>query len=410
MDASERVGMSELILKHALKNAVEHEGVAHISAVVNKVVGEQPKLRQQMDKLVAETQEIIDSVNKMKPDEQRRRLLELWPNALEKKPEPPKKLPPLQNVGETVVLRFAPNPNGPPTMGAARVAILNDEYAKMYKGQLVLRFDDTDPRTKKPLRDAYDWYIEDFKWLGIKPDRTIYMSQRLPLYYEHAEKLIGLGNMYACSCPQEKFKKLRDKGEECNHRHEEVREIINIWTKMKAGDFKEGEMVMRVKTNMKHPNPAIRDWVAFRILEAEHPLVENKYHAWPMLDFASAVEDHLSGITHIIRGKELRHSTERQKYLYNYFGWTYPETKYVGRVAIHEFGKLSTSAMARDIAAGKYSGWDDPQLPTIRALRKRGFTAEAIREFWLSFGLTERDVSASMEILEAINRKTKAKL
>jgi glutamyl-tRNA synthetase len=174
---------------------------------------------------------------------------------------------------------------------------------------------------------------------------------------------------------------------------------------MLDGVYDEGEVVIRIKTDMRHRDPAIRDWVAFRIIYEGHPLVGDKYHVYPMLDFESAIEDHLNGITHIIRGKDLIDSERRQQYIYKYLGWKYPITKHWGRVSIHEFGKVSTSTLKKEIDSGKYSGWDDPKLPTIKALRRRGFEAEALKNFFLSLGVGENDVAVSMKNLYAENRR-----
>jgi glutamyl-tRNA synthetase len=163
--------------------------------------------------------------------------------------------------------------------------------------------------------------------------------------------------------------------------------------------------VLRIKTDIKHPDPALRDWAAFRILEAEHPLVGRKYRVWPMLDFESAIEDHVRGVTHIIRGIDLMDSGLKQKYIYGYFGWKYPEVILWGRIQLDELGKFSTSRMAADIASGLFSGWDDPRLPTLRALRRRGILPEAIRELMLSLGLSDSAAALSLENLYAINRK-----
>ncbi|MCZ7405043.1 MAG: glutamate--tRNA ligase family protein, partial [Candidatus Methanoperedens sp.] len=160
-------------------------------------------------------------------------------------------------------------------------------------------------------------------------------------------------------------------------------------------------------TDIAHKDPAIRDWVAFRIIKTPHPRpqVGDKYVAWPLLDFEGAVEDHLLGTTLIIRGKDLTDSETRQRYVYKYMGWTYPETMHWGRVQIHEFGKLSTSGLKKAIAEGTYTGWDDPRVPTIRALRRRGIRAEALRKFMIDLGLGETDISLSLDTLYAENRK-----
>lgn len=306
---------------------------------------------------------------------------------------------------KNVRMRFAPNPNGPPTLGSARGIVINSYLAKKYNGKFILRFDDTDPKTKAPMLEAYDWYIEDCKFLNAEPDEIYYASERIHLYYPYAEKLIQMGKAYACFCSPDEFKKLKDEKKPCKHRNTDAKENLEIWKDMLKGKYNEGEVVLRIKTDIQHKNPALRDWVGFRILYAEHPRVKNKYHLWPLLDFESAIEDHLLKITHIIRGKDLENSEKKQKFIYDYFGWTYPKVIHWGRVKVEEFGKLSTSAIKKGIENGIYTGWDDVKLPTIRALKRRGITAEAIIKVIISLGITENFVSISMENLFSENRK-----
>jgi glutamyl-tRNA synthetase len=397
--------MRDLILKWALKNAVEHGGKASAGAVVNKVMGE-AKEKPDIKALGKEIAAVVADVNAMPVDEQQKKLLAMWPEALEKKEETQKELPELPGaVQGRVVLRMAPNVNGPMHIGHSRGLILNDEYAKRYAGRLILRFDDTDPDVKKPVPEAYQWHINDCEWLGVKVDSVSYASDRIPIYYKFAEKLIEAGGAYACSCAQEAAQKARRCGAACEHREQPATKSLAEWKAMLAGKYEKGQMVLKMKTDMCHPNPAVRDWVGFRIVRENHPRVGDKYRVWPMLDFSSAIDDHELGVTHILRGKELATSTLRQKYVYERLGWRYPEVKYWGRVAIHEFGKISKTDIARAIKEGKYRGWDEPRLPTLMGLRARGIRPEAIRRFWLSLGFTERDISASMAILESLNRK-----
>jgi glutamyl-tRNA synthetase len=398
--------MRELVLKHALKNALDH-GKAQVGAVMSKVLGEDASLRAKAKDVAKEVSSVIKEIDKWPEAKKRAELEKLWPGAFAEKPKEERKgLPELPNaVRGRVHVRFAPNPNGPPTLGSSRGMVINHAYARMYDGRLTYRFDDTDPETKRPLLEAYDWYVEDAEWLGCKPDKVIAASDRIPEYYKAAKQLIDKGGAYVDECPAEEFRKLKAAGKACEHRGRSVKQNLELWQKMLDGKFEEGEAVLRVKTDMAHPDPAIRDWVAMRVLTEPHPRVGDKYVVWPLLDFESAIEDHLQGVTHIIRGKDLRDSTERQKYVYKCLGWEYPETLYWGRVAVLEFGKLSTSGIAAGIKAKKFSGWDDPRLPTIQALRRRGFDPEAIRLLWEQLGLSEKDVQISMEGLEALNRK-----
>ncbi|MDK2782265.1 MAG: glutamyl-tRNA synthetase [Archaeoglobi archaeon] len=394
----------ELILKHALANALKY-GKAEKGAVIGKVVAEAPELKKELRNLMPVFDEVISYVNSLSKEEGERILREISPELLERRKERKEVtgLPPLD--AEHPVMRFAPNPNGPPTLGSARGMVINGEYAKMHDGKLILRFDDTDPKTKRPIPEAYDWYVEDFEWLGYKPDVIIAASERIPIYYEYAEKLIEMGFAYVCECSREEFKKFKDSSRACPHRDRTSEDNLELWEKMLSGELSPGEAVLRIKTDMQHPDPAVRDWVAFRIIDVPHPRVGDRFRVWPTLDFESAIEDHLQNVTHIIRGKDLRDSEARQRYIYSYFNWEYPKTIYWGRLKIHEFGKLSTSMIAKGIQEGIYSGWDDVRLPTLRALRRRGITAEAIRRFFISLGVGENDISISMENLYAENRK-----
>ncbi len=397
--------VAKSILKHALKNAVEH-GEPNAKAIIGSVLAAEPSLRGDVKAVAEGVRGAMQEIAGWSAEKRRKELLKMWPDALKKRERAAKEaLGPLPNSNGKVVMRFAPNPNGPPTLGSSRGIVINGEYCKRYNGKLICRFDDTDPSLKKPLKEAYDWYLEDMEWLGYPPDKVVYASDRIPKYYKVAEELIMKRHAYVCTCPAEKFRKLKAEGKECPCRSQGNHEAMGLWKKMLNGGFGEGEAVLRIKTDMRHKDPAIRDWVAFRIRHGEHTRAGKKYIVWPMLDFEGAVEDHLLGTTHIIRGKDLRDSTERQKYIYRYMGWEYPVTLYWGRVAVHEFGKLSTSGISKGISEGKYGGWDDPRLPTIRALRRRGFQAEAIVKFWMGLGLSEKDVRASMATIEAFNKK-----
>ena len=396
--------MRDAILKQALKNALEH-GKADPKAVIGRVLASEPALRANGKEVAAEAAKIVAEINAWSDDKKRGELLRLWPEALDKKKEEKREgLRPLPNVNGPVVMRFAPNPNGPPTLGSSRGIVINSQYCKQYNGRFICRFDDTDPSLKKPMLEAYDWYLQDMEWLGCAPDKVIYASDHVAEYYKVIEQLLAMRHAYVCTCPAEEFRKLKAKGKECPCRHQTNADALAMWGKMLAGGYKEGEAAVRIKTDMQHPDPAIRDWVAFRVRYGDHPRAGHKYNVWPMLDFESAIQDHMQAVTHIVRGKDLRDCTERQKYVYNYLGWTYPETLYWGRVAVLEFGKLSTSGILKGIEEGKYTGWDDPRLPTIRAMRRRGFDAQAITRFWIELGLSEKDVKVSMGTIEAFNR------
>ncbi|SES81126.1 glutamyl-tRNA synthetase [Methanococcoides vulcani] len=399
------------IEKFALQNAVKYGKTPQLGAVMGRVMGSCPHLRPLAKDVGPMIQQILDEVSKESPEAWQSRLEAIAPELIEElntKKVPDKGLKPLDVAeGETVVMRFAPNPNGPPTLGSTRGIVVNSEYVRRYGGKFIIRFDDTDPQTKRPMLEAYDWYIEDCTWLDAKPDKVVIASDHMEVYYDYARKLIEMGHAYVCFCEGGDFKKFKDAKEPCPHRGQSPVVNLEHWDKMLAGDYEEKAAVVRIKTDIKHKDPALRDYGAFRIVKTPHPRPEvgDKYVVWPLLDFEGAIEDHELGMTHIIRGKDLMDSEKRQGYIYNYLGWDYPKTTHWGRIKMHEFGKFSTSGLRQAIEEGEYSGWDDPRLPTLRALRRRGIRPEAIRKFMIEMGVGETDVSISMDTLYAENRK-----
>jgi glutamyl-tRNA synthetase len=176
---------------------------------------------------------------------------------------------------------------------------------------------------------------------------------------------------------------------------------------MLSGGYGEGEAIVRVKTDLGHPNPAVRDWPALRIIDPErhpHPRVGSAYRVWPLYNFACGVDDHLMGITHIIRGKEHYTNMVRQKYMYAHFGWEYPEAIHYGRLKVAG-AELSKSKILRAVEAGLVSGFSDPRLPTLMALRRRGILPEALRGLAIEVGPKPVDATISWENLYARNRK-----
>lgn len=396
-----------LIKKHALVNAIRYGGKAEVKAVVGKVLSERPDLKQMAQEIFKLSNLIISEINSMSFVEQQELAKKLGISITkEKTKEQRHTLPPLPNVHKyaRIKVRFAPNPDFAIHLGNSRAAILNDEYAKMYNGVFILRFEDTSPSVKPPMLEAYDAIREDLKWLGVDWHEEYIQSQRIEIYYDHAEKIIEMGGAYVCTCNPELFRKLVISSSPCPCRGLSVEEHLRRWDKMLSGVFKRGEAVMRIKTDLTHPNPAVRDWPAMRIDTKPHPLQGNKYRVWPLYNFACAIDDHLMGITHILRGKEHEINTIRQQYLYKYFGWEYPEVIHYGRLKI-EGTILSKSKMRQGIEEGKFVDWSDPRLGTIAALRKRGILPETIRQIIIEVGIKPSEATISWENLEAMNRK-----
>jgi len=398
------VDVRELALKHALKNAYTHGGKAQLKAVITAIIAEEPEIRKKVKEIIPIVKEVVEEVNKMSLEEQEKLLKERFPEALQEKPKEVKKgLPPLPNAEKgKVKTRFAPNPDFYMTLGNARPAIVSHEYARMYEGKFVLRFEDTDPRTKRPMPEAYEAIKEDLEWLGIRWDELYFQSHRMEIYYDLLKELIRRGGAYVCTCPPERWRELRDAGKPCPHRDEPPEVHLERLEKIFAGEYGEGEAVVRVKTDLKHPDPSVRDWVAFRIIDTSkhpHPLTGDEYRLWPTYNFAAGVDDYLMGITHVLRAREHQQNTVKQRFLYEHFGWKMPEVIHFGRLKLEGF-VLSKSKMREMGLRG-----DDPRLATIRGLRRRGFAPEAIREIMIEVGVKKSDASISFSNLAAVNRK-----
>ena len=404
--------IEEEILRIALLNAIKHDGKAKVKPVLGRLLAVRPELRVNVRDLMPVVKNVVQSVNDLTLAEQRRIVEERWPQALAEaveKEEKERALPPLPNVEkyDRVVTRFAPNPDCALHLGSARAIILSHEYARIYKGRFLLRFEDTDPRLKRSALQFFEMIREDLLWLGCKWDEEYIQSDRVQIYYEYAERLLEDGKAYICTCTPEEFRAKILLKEPCSCRGLEPSESLSRWEKMLDGSYGEGEAVMRVKTDLNHPNPAIRDWPAFRIIDTRrypHPRVGDKYRVWPLYNFASGIDDHLLGVTHIIRGKEHLSNQLRQEYLYRHLGWEYPEAIHYGRLKIVG-ASLSKSKILRDVRSGLYEGWDDPRLATFAALRRRGIRPEAIRRLIIEIGPRSADIVLSWENLYAHNRK-----
>ena len=403
------IELKELIRKAALLNAVSHDGKAQAGAIVGKILGERQDLRTKVKDLSSVINTIVNEVNSLPTAEQKAVVEKNWPETQKKEKAEEKRLPPLPNTDKysQIVTRFSPNPDCVLHLGSARAIILSHEYARMYNGKFILRFEDTDPKVKRPSLIFYDSIRQDLKWLGCKVDEEYIQSDRLPIYYDYTGRLIRDGNAYVCECPPEEFKKKTLAKEFCPCRLLSAAENLERWNRMLSGGYMEGQAVVRVKTELEHPNPAVRDWPALRVIDTKkypHPRVGSKYIVWPLYNLAAGLDDHLMGVTHIIRGKEHYTNMVRQKYMYDYLGWKYPEAIHYGRLKITGTF-LSKSKIIQGVKDGIYAGFDDPRLGTFAALRKRGITPEAIKKMIIDVGIKSNDVTLSWENLYSYNRK-----
>ncbi|MCH1770594.1 MULTISPECIES: glutamate--tRNA ligase [Metallosphaera] len=399
--------LEEIVYKYALWNAVKHNGQAQVGPVVSKVFAERPELKANAKEVVKLAEKMVAKVNAMSLEQQTAEL-QKYPELLEeRKKEEKKTLSPLPNVKGTVVTRFAPNPDGPLHLGNARAAVLSFEYAKMYKGKFILRFDDTDPKVKKPIKEAYDWIRDDLRWLNITWDLEFKASERMSAYYNVAKVMLEKGFAYVDTLSDAEFKAWRDSRNKTVYKPRTNPPEVNLelWEKMLNGDFDEGKAVVRIKTNPEDPDPSKIDWVMLRIIDTKrnpHPIAGDKFRVWPTYNFATAVDDHEFGITHILRAKEHMTNTEKQRWVYDYMGWEMPTVLEFGRLKLEGF-MMSKSKIRGMLETG--SERDDPRLPTLAGLRRRGIIPDTVREIIIQVGLKVTDATISFDNIASVNRK-----
>jgi glutamyl-tRNA synthetase len=388
----------------ALQNAIQYDGKADKKSVLSKFLGAHPEWREKVKELMPELDNVLEEVNNLSIEAQQQDLSQVAPELLTQ-PEKTKNkgLPEISNVPSEggVVMRFAPGPSGPLHIGHSRAIVLNDEYVKRYGGKLIIRIEDTNPL--KIDRDAYDMIIDDLDWLGVKYHDIVIQSDRFEIYYDHAKKLLESGQAYICECDPETWRELKRNQKPCPDRDLPQEVQLERWSKMLDHGYAQGEVSFVVKTDLNHPNPAVRDFVGLRVIDSPHPKTGDKYWLYPAYNYSCAIDDHLLEMTHILRGKDHLNNTHRQKYVYQYLGWATPEFIHYGWVSIEDT-ILKTSEIRDGIDKGQYSGWDDVRLGTFRALRKRGFEPDAIRKYWLEVGTKEVDIKFSWKTLFALNK------
>jgi len=396
--------LRDILFLCALQNAVKYGGVPQAGAVVGMVMSSHPEFRPRAKEVASLAKEAIADVAALSSENRIAQIQARAPemfDAIYAKHEHRKVLPDLESAEHGVVMRFAPNPSGPLHIGHARAAVLNDAYVKQYGGRYILRIEDTDPKRVDP--EAYEMVKEDIAWMGLGITENVTQSERLPLYYDLCRQLIEKGGAYVCTCDNERFKELKMAKTACLCRDQPVKKNLHLWEKMLDHTFREGEATVRIKTDLSHPDPAMRDFPAFRILDSPpHPKV--KAHVYPLMNFSVVADDHLLGVTHVIRGKDHIANTRRQRYIYDHFGWDVPVYRHYGRMGI-EGVVLSTSQMRLGINEGTYTGWDDIRLGTLRALARRGISPDAVRNAVLAIGIGETDISFSWDNLYAENKK-----
>ena len=392
--------MKELILKWVLKNALDHGGKAQLGAVIPKVIGEDPKLKSQIKDIAKTGKELVSEINKLSIEEQKSRLKKIAPELLVKQEVKPRELAPLPGDTSNVVVRIPPGPEKFPHIGHAISFMINYMYAEKYKGKVWLRFEDTNP--EKCQKIFYEAVKEDLQWLGIKWDFEKNESDSMRMYHDRARRLIDSDNAYVCTCDVGTVRNNRRKGEACACRSNSIDENKKLWERMFT-EFKQGDAMLRLKADMQSKDTSFRDPMLCRINENPHCLTGKKHRVWPGYDFANAIEDSECGITHVLRSNEF--NTKLQKHIKKLLGYKkHPEYIEYGRYNI--IGGVTKGRIIRELVEnGDVSGWDDPRLVTVKAIKKRGIVPETIRELGIDVGTTSQPTNITWGKVCGINRR-----
>ncbi|MDV3205281.1 MAG: glutamine--tRNA ligase [Weeping tea tree witches'-broom phytoplasma] len=306
---------------------------------------------------------------------------------------------------QEIITRFPPEPNGFLHLGHARAIIINFELAKLFGGKTYLRYDDTNPNNEH--QDYVNAILEDIRWLGYEPDKIFFASDYFDIFYQKAVLLIKKNKAFVDDLNSEELKKYRgnltEPGINSPYRNRTIKENLELFQQMKEGFFKEGEKVLRAKINMASPNINLRDPVLYRILDA-YTLKKKHYYIYPSYDFAHPLEDAIEKITHSLCSLEF----EDHRPLYN---WVIQMTEMQHTPTQIEFGRLNitnTFLSKRHLKflvdSGLVQGWDDPRMPTLRGVKKRGYTSDAIKEFVFQSGISKNNNYVDKKMLDACLR------
>lgn len=390
------LGMS--IRKWTLKNAHDY-GLAIPAKVISKVVGEVPDAKADMKGAMARINEEAKRVNALSKEQVAHELVNF---TFEEKKEEKREIELEGAITGKVVTRFAPEPSGYPHIGHAKAAFLEYVPVQRYGGKMLLRFDDTNPEKEKG--EFVDAIKEGLMWLGISWQEETYTSDRMEEFYGYVEELMVKHCAYACTCSAEGIKKNRMGCTECDCRARDEQENLLLWKKMLGGKIATGEAIVRYRGDMHAQNTVLRDPTLFRIIEAAHYRQGEKYRVWPSYDFAAPIMDSLEGVTHAMRSKEYELRDELYFLILKKLELRAPRLVGFSRLAI-KGAPVSKRLITPLIAEGKVSGYDDPRLPTLVALKRRGVQPEAVREFVRSFGLSKVESEPGWEKLLNENKK-----
>ena len=313
-----------------------------------------------------------------------------------------------KKYGDKVYTRFPPEPNGYLHIGHAKSLCLNFLTAAKYGGKCNLRYDDTNP-VKEDV-EYVDAIEEDVKWLGLQWDKRLWASDYFDTMYDAAVELIKKGKAFVCDLTGEEIKEYRgtltQPGKESPYRNRTVEENLRLFEEMKEGKYKDGEKVLRAKIDMASPNINMRDPIIYRIAHASHHNTGDKWRIYPMYDFAHPIEDAIEGITHSICTLEFEDHRPLYDWVLREVGW-WPQPPQQIEFARLNLTNTVTSkrylkAMVED---GTVDGWDDPRMPTIAGMRRRGYTPEAVRNFCEDIGVAKANSTVDIAQLEQCVRE-----
>lgn len=304
--------------------------------------------------------------------------------------------------GNRVHTRFPPEPNGYLHIGHAKSIVLNSTMAKEYGGKFNLRFDDTNPA--KEDVEYVESIKEDAKWLGAEwEDRLFFASDYFEQMYEYAIQLIKKGKAYVCDLNADQIRETRGTptvpGTPSPYRDRSVEENLDLFQRMRDGEFPDGTKTLRAKIDMASPNFNLRDPVMYRIVNATHHRQGNKWHIYPMYDWAHGLEDSIEGITHSICTLEFEHHRPLYDWFLNELGVYHPQQIEFARLNL-TYTVMSKRKLLELVKNNYVDGWDDPRMPTICGLRRRGYTPKAIRLFCKTIGVAKFNSTIEATVLE----------
>ncbi|MHB1829829.1 MAG: glutamate--tRNA ligase family protein [Candidatus Micrarchaeaceae archaeon] len=394
------------IRKYSVKNAVEY-GKAHEGSVLNKIISLYPEHKTEIKYLAREVSRIIAEVNQLDREaleiEYSKYSADLEVEQTAKAEKSARHNFSIAGAKEgEFTTRFPPEPGGYMHIGHAKPVFIEDELRKVYSGKFALYFDDTNPDNEK--QEFVDAFKDDLDWLGIKFDIEYYASDNIDALYGYATEMINNGNAYVCTCSAVKVKEGRASGAACEHKGRGKAGNLELWHSMLEGAFKDNEAILRLNSDMKAKNTTLRDPTLFRIKHGSHYRQGNKYSVWPTYDFCTPIVDSTKGITDVVRSKEYEMRDELYFTVLDMLGLRKPRINSFSRLEIAN--NVTSKRKIRElIAKGLIDGYDDPRLVTIKALRRRGITAAAIKDFALSFGMGKSESVADLDVLLKMNRK-----